>query len=152
MGTQSGNFTLTTGSAIGNTGIGAQTLSELTTGTHNVAVGLAALNDVTTSPSNTAIGVGSQTALLTGDGLNTSIGFDSLNGITTGSYNIAIGQNAGSGLTNADSSNILIGNAGTAGQSNVIIIGTQGGNPGQQNSTTIAGIYQALTGLTKTLS
>jgi len=149
LGTQAGNFILTTGSAVGNTGIGAQTLSELTTGTHNVAVGLAALNDATTSSSNTAIGVGSQTALLTGSGMNTSVGFDSLSGITTGSYNIAIGQNAGSALTNADSSNILIGNAGTPGLSNSIIIGTQGGMPGDQNNTTIAGIYQATIGATE---
>src|SRR5262249_61340771 len=55
---------------------------------------------------------------------------------TTGSSNIGLGESAGINLTTG-SNNIDIGNAGVAGESKTIRIGTQG----TQTKTVIAGIF-----------
>jgi trimeric autotransporter adhesin len=116
----SGNTTL---SGTGNAGLGQTVLNSLTTGAHNVAVGTSSLVNLTTGTLNTAAG-------------NQSLGF-----LVTGVENIALGWNSGISYTTSESSNIIIGNAGTAAESNVIRIGTDGAGAGQQNATFIAGIY-----------
>lgn len=122
VGTISGNFTLDTGNALNNTGVGFRTLFSLTEGQSNVAVGLNALTNLTTGNSN--IGVGNSAG----------------NNLDSGTRNIMIGVTAGTSYTAAESNNIIIGNDGTATESNVIRIGTQGAGAGQQNTCFIAGI------------
>ncbi len=66
-GYQSGNLSLTTGSAVDNTGIGYQTLDALTTGDNNTAIGSGALSNVTTGSANIAIGVNAGSTITTED-------------------------------------------------------------------------------------
>src|SRR4029077_10265879 len=66
---------------------------------------------------------------------NTAIGNLALQKNTTGSSNIALGVSAGANLTTGNN-NIDIGNAGNAGESKAIRIGTVG----TQSATFIAGI------------
>lgn len=122
VGENSGNLTLTTGSATDNTGIGQGCLVALTTGANNFAGGSVALAQLTTGSGCVAVGEGA------------------LNHITTGSNCIGIGLTAGTSYATSDSSNICIGNSGTAAHSNEIVIGTQGSGAGQQNTCFIAGI------------
>ena len=68
-------------------------------------------------------------------GNNTANGLSALFSNTSGSGNIALGYNAGFNLTTG-SNNIDIGNAGAAGESNKIRIGTKG----TQKATFITGI------------
>jgi hypothetical protein len=103
---------------------GTYALYSNTIGNSNVANGISALYKNSTGNSNTAIG---QWALISN---------------TTGSNNIAIGQNAGRFLTTGGN-NIDIGNAGVAGESAKIRIGTQGT---QNGGTFIAGIYNVSEG------
>jgi hypothetical protein len=105
-----------------------------TTGTNNTANGSDALNSNTTGNSNTA---GGQSALVnnTTGNSNTASGQSALVNNRTGSGNIALGASAGGNLTTGDN-NIDIGNAGVAGESNTIRIGTAG----TQTATFIAGI------------
>lgn len=123
----------------GNTLIGALNLGSATTGTkcsYNVAVGVQNLSSLIHSTSNSSnnIAIG---------------GIWVLNNITVGHSNIAIGSTngtnngAGYNLTSGDSSNILIHSFGVAGDNNTIRIGTQGTGSGQQDTTFIAGIYNA---------
>ena len=72
--------------------------------------------------SNTFIGADSGNFTITGSS-NTAVGANALGNVTSGSSNIAIGIGAGSALT-AGNANIDIGNAGVAGESNIIRIGT----------------------------
>lgn len=125
MGFTAGNFTMTTGSAIANTGLGWLCLNALTTGQVNTAVGAVTQNAVTTGQ------------------YNCSYGYNTLPGITTGSYNTSVGASSGSNITTGDSSNIYIGYnvAGTAGESNKCRIGVSSGTGnGQINATFIQGI------------
>ena len=71
---------------------------------------------------------------------NVAEGAFALSHNTSGSFNIALGYNAGSNLTTG-SNNIDIGNAGVAGESNTIRIGTVG----TQTVTYIAGIMGTTT-------
>ncbi len=146
VGTGAGNYTLTTGSAIGNTGIGHISLSSLTTGASNTCLGDSSGDSITTSNQNVLIGFDAGDNITTGTGGNTAVGFNSLNGITTGSFNTCLGHASGNALTVADGSNILIANTGTAGISHQIRIGTQGAGNNQQNSCQIAGIYGVTVG------
>jgi hypothetical protein len=139
LGRLAGNLTLTILSATQNTGIGFLSLESLTTGSSNVAIG-GALSSVTTGSNNVGEGVSCLTNLTTGN-YNTSIGFSSGVNLVSGAYNIFIGESAGSNYNTSESSNILLLNAGTAAESNVIRIGTQGGGNGQQNAAYMAGIY-----------
>jgi hypothetical protein len=127
LGTISGNFTLDTGNALNNTGVGFRTLFSLTEGQSNVAVGLDALTALTTGDSNIAVG--------------NSAG----NVLDSGTRNILIGVGAGGSYVAAESSNIVVGNTGTAAESNVIRIGTQGAGTGQQNTCFVAGIVGVTT-------
>jgi hypothetical protein len=167
--TATGSQALKNNTANNNTADGFQALVNNTTGTNNTAVGLRALFKNTTGPRNTAIGYGSlyrngstgdntaigfQAQYLSDGNGNTSIGVKALyhsgndNNTAVGSLalynnnagadNIALGTGAGFNITDG-SANIDIGNAGVAGDSNTIRIGTVGGTL-PQTATYIAGI------------
>src|SRR5712691_1757572 len=90
---------------------------------NNTAEGTNALLSDTIGNFNTAIGY--EALLSSGTASdNTAIGANTLTSDTTGSANTALGSNAGSNLTTG-SNNIDIGNAGVAGESNKIRIGTK---------------------------
>src|SRR6266571_747198 len=131
-------FSNTTGNS--NTANGKDALAENTTGNDNTATGLQALVGNSTGVSNTANGYQALFFNATGS-QNTANGYQALffnatgshntaNGFSallnnTGSNNIGLGSNAGSNLTTG-SNNIDIGALGTAGESNIIRIGTVG--------------------------
>lgn len=170
IGQQSGNAATAGGSNTGlgyqamnaaiassdNTGIGATALKNLTSGGQNTALGSTALATLQTGDANTAIGVnamfdanGATRNVAVGNAANgdcttgtdnVTIGWTAGRLLTTGSYNIMIGSAAGGNPTFTDSNNIMIGNIGTIGDNNKIIIGTQGAGAGQQNTCFIAGI------------
>jgi hypothetical protein len=125
----------TTGSA--NTASGSFALIENTTGNNNTASGDGALFNNTSGDDNMASGVDALLSNTTGNN-NTADGNLALQNNTTGSGNIALGDSAGSALTTGNS-NIDIGNAGVAGESSVVRIGTAG----TQTATFIAGISGA---------
>lgn len=109
------------------------------TGDRNTAVGSQSIMAAGASTQNTTVGY--QTGLnLTGGSQNSVIGYQGLLNATTGSYNTCVGYSAGSSYTGAESSNICLINTGTAAESNVMRIGTQGSGNGQQNKCFIAGI------------
>ena len=125
----------TTGSA--NTATGSNALFNNTMGDFNTATGDSALLANTTGVFNTAIGA---TALLsnTMGSNNTAIGLTALHSNTTGNNNIGLGLTAGFNLTTGNN-NIDIGNAGVAGESGTIRIGTAE----DQRATFIAGIVSS---------
>ena len=123
-----------------NNGFGTNCLFNLSSGIQNCGFGHAALFSTGTSSNNTAIGYISMLNYLNGNGSNTSVGFNSLVALQTGESVIAVGANAGTNYSTSESSNIVIGNLGTAAESNVIRIGTQGAGVAQQNQCFIAGI------------
>lgn len=141
VGEFAGTFSLTTGSAFGNTSIGANTLNDLTVGAYNTAVGLRAGTAITTGNQNNVFGQDALAALTTGS-YNAAIGANSGVSLQTGSYNTLIGFQVGDNYTTSESSNIILGNNvhGTVGESNTIRIGQQGGSGGQQNRCFVAGI------------
>jgi hypothetical protein len=125
-------FSNTSGSF--NTASGDSALASNTTGGENTATGVGALQNHTTGFLNTATGfqaLYSNTISYS----NTAVGADALFNNTTGAGNIALGASAGAALTTG-SNNIDIGNAGVAGESKRIRIGTGG----TQTKTFIAGI------------
>jgi uncharacterized coiled-coil protein SlyX len=101
---------------------------------YNTANGYFALSSNTRGNFNTANGAGALGNDTTG-GNNTANGALALEFNTTGGGNIALGFNAGRNLTTGNR-NIDIGNAGNAGESNTIRIGTKGSH----TATFIAGI------------
>ena len=120
---------------ISNTADGAYALFSNTTGFNNTANGVNALFYNTTGSENAANGNSALGVNTTGLH-NTADGSQALLRNTTGNSNIALGFQAGQNLTTG-SSNIYIGNAGLAGDSRKIRIGTQG----TQNGAFVAGIY-----------
>jgi hypothetical protein len=144
---------LTSGS--NNTALGSSALLNNTNGSFNSAVGTLALQSDTSGGSNTAVGSFSASNLTTGQanaalgssslganttGMdNTALGTGALVNCASGSSNIAIGFHAGAALTAGESFNVYLGNQGSAGESNVIRIGTVG----QQFMTFVAGINGA---------
>ena len=141
----------TTGSGL--TALGYQALTSNTTGLQNTAVGNAALAGNTSGLLNTAVGNdvldnnidGSNNTAIGGNalefnisgGMNTAVGHFALRN-TTGTNNTALGDSAGVNLTNG-SNNIDIGNAGVAGDTGRIRIGTAG----THSQTFVAGIRGA---------
>jgi hypothetical protein len=124
-----------TNTILGN-GAGNATLS----GGNNVGIGTGgALTLLTSGGFNSGCGAGILGGLTTGS-RNSAFGYQALGAVQTGSYNIGIGQGAGSNYTSSETSNICISAGGTAAESNVIRIGTQGTGNGQQNACYIAGI------------
>jgi len=126
-------FNNTTG--IDNTANGTSALAGNSTGAHNTATGFDALLNNTTGSFDTANGDSALQNNAGGSG-NTANGFQALLNNTTGSNNIALGANAGANLTTGGN-NIEFGNAGVAGESATIRIGTTG----TQTKTFIAGIH-----------
>jgi hypothetical protein len=134
--TATGVATLELNQGNDNTATGGGALTGNQTGNNNTATGNLALEINFSGSSNTATGslalqnneLGSNN---TADGANVLIE-------TSGSNNIALGANAGVNLTTGDN-NIDIGNAGVAGESSKIRIGTEG----THTATYIAGIRQA---------
>jgi trimeric autotransporter adhesin len=117
-----------------NTASGYLALYNNTIGYYNTAAGVGGLLSNTTGNSNTATGF-SALSMNTSGSNNTANGLNALLGNTAGDNNIGIGFSAGMNLTNG-SDNIDIGNAGVAGESRHIRIGTKG----TQAKTFIAGI------------
>src|SRR6266496_3915408 len=133
-------FSLTTSTNGGNntaTGVNAlfsnRTIAGVS-GFNNTATGANALQDSTNGSNNTATGANALQRNTTAN-FNTACGFAALQRNTTGESNIALGATAGQNLTTG-SNNIDIGNAGVAGESNTIRIGTVGTHA----NTFIAGI------------
>jgi len=118
---------------LNNTANGVNALFSNQTGQGNTAIGFNALESNTIAFNNTATGQGSLQKHTTGNA-NTANGFHALFNNTTGSTNIALGAMAGASLTTG-SDNIDIGNAGVAGESNTMRIGTA-----KQTATFITGI------------
>ena len=116
-----------------NVAIGASAAVALTDGQSNVAIGTSSLSSATSAQLNTAVGQSSLGAL-TNAQFNTAIGNGALGALLTGSSNIALGSNAASNLVAAEANNIMIGNGGTAGDNDKIIIGSS------QTTAFIAGV------------
>src|SRR6266542_1093414 len=119
-----------------NTANGAFALFSNTTGFANTANGYLALFSNTIGSNNTAVGHNALQNNTTGAG-NTAVGGGALSNNTTAVDNIALGDEAGLNHT-TESQNIDIGNAGVAGESRTIRIGTT------QLQTFIAGISGAV--------
>jgi hypothetical protein len=97
------------------TGIGYQTLYNLTTGFHNTAVGSSALRTNTLGNSNTAIGSTSLFANIDGSE-NTANGYRALLSNTSGKYNTGIGSMALSGnFTGNNNTAVGVGALGSDG-------------------------------------
>lgn len=139
---QAGNAANTTGSFTDDVYIGDGAASAATTTSCNVIIGSGA-GKGTGMTNNVIIGYQAMSnASLTSANNNTVIGYQAGNALTNApKYNVLIGRGAGSSYTNGESSNICIMNSGTAGESNVCRIGTDGSGDGQINKTYIAGIY-----------
>lgn len=140
-----GNSGNNSGSSVRFSGSGSGALLNLTGSNNSTMIGKSCGDIAATGINNTAIGFTCANLLTTGSN-NIAHGVQSLN-VTTGSNNIALGYQAGSNYVSSESSNICIGNLGTAAESNIIRIGTQGSGAGQQNECFIAGIEnQTLSG------
>lgn len=158
VGQMAGNDTLTVVSALANTGVGANALAHLTTGTNNAAFGVDALEANTSGSDNTALGTSALLSLvgnftnntsvgagslqsLTGGSNNTAVGHTSLENVLTGSNNISLGSGSGVAYTGAESNNITISNAGVLGESNALRIGVSGAGANQVNKAYVGGVY-----------
>lgn len=154
VGSNSGNFTLSTSNSC--VGVGVDSLNALTTGDENVAIGYLAMNSATSTSYNVAIGQNCLSSVTTLGGAipgrNTAIGRNALNALVTGGRNLALGYEAGISYTGTESNNCLIYNSGTITDANTIRIGTQGAGNGQQDTTFIAGIYGVTPGGTQNLA
>jgi trimeric autotransporter adhesin len=140
IGTNSGNGTLTVGTAVQNVGFGCQSLQNIATGSTNTAVGFNALNGLTSGNLNNAFGLECGFSLTTGIS-NTMVGQQSML-FSNGSYNFVAGAyQSALNWGGAESSNICIGNPGQPGDNNIIRIGTAGTGNAQQNTCFIAGIF-----------
>lgn len=136
IGNGAGNAAMSGGS---NCGLGTSVLASATTANQNVAMGVQVLTAATTAGSNVALGEQAMSTATTATS-NVAVGSGALVLLTTGGSNTAVGVNAGSNYTSSEGSNIVIGNLGTAAESHVIRIGTQGSGVAQQNQCFIAGI------------
>jgi trimeric autotransporter adhesin len=131
LNTTGSNNTATGGAALynnttgeNNTASGYNALANNSSGGYNTAHGDNALFGNTIGVANMASGYGALYLNTTGI-VNTATGYQALFNNTTGNNNIALGASAGNNLT-VGSNNIDIGNAGVAGESAIIRIGTTG--------------------------
>lgn len=138
VGQDSGNSTLTVGSAVNNAGFGTISLGSLSTGASNCGFGNGTLASATTGSFNFGGGDSVLFNLTTGVN-NIAIGHVCASNIDVGSHNLIMGINAGVFYTN-ESSNICIQNAGAFADANTLRIGTQGAGNLQVNTAYIAGI------------
>lgn len=121
------------------TGLGFQCLSSVTDDSQHVGIGRGALQNANDGQQNTACGAYSLNAMVSG-GLNTAVGSQTAINLPSGNFNNFFGVQTGSAYTGSESSNILIQNAGVVGESNVMRLGTTGGDPLTVGSTFIAAI------------
>lgn len=142
IGDYAGNFNLVPGGsggaryAISCVGVGAYTLSELTTGNENVAIGTETLALLTTGSNNT--GVGSAVLYSNEAGSNnTAVGRQCGVWLASGSDNTFVGKSAGHVATTQAqltiyNAGVLLGkdSKGTQGASNEIVIGANAGGEG----------------------
>jgi hypothetical protein len=120
--------------AVGNLGLGTNTVNSITTGDYNVALGDAALYNTDTGDGNTAVGYNSLLRHTTGD-WNTSLGVAALGFNVSGNNNVAVGAYAiqGSNLSGSGGSDNVgiglatLGHALFSGSQN-IAIGSYTGN------------------------
>lgn len=107
VGMNSGNFTLTAGSATDNTGVGNSSLASLTSGSQNCAFGSYALGGTSTPSGNCAFGYEALAANTFG-ALNSAFGSTALGSNSTGSDNVAVGRGS---LYNssANAGNVAVG-------------------------------------------
>ena len=119
LGYLSGNSSMSGGS---NVSIGQTAMAYVTSGASNIALGAAAMEDCSSGNYNVGVGV------------------YSLQRVGSGSQNVALGYNSGSNYTGGESNNILISSLGTAGENNVMRLGTTGTGAGQVSSAYMAGI------------
>jgi hypothetical protein len=126
--TATGQSALQDNNGFNNTATGYNALFFNTTGNNNTAMGASAMGgnpDIQmTGSNNTALGYFALMNDTTGAN-NTVMGANALTGNTSGSNNIALGSSAGVNLR-TESNNIDVGNAGVAGDSGFIRIGTTG--------------------------
>lgn len=93
LGRSSGNFTLTTGTALRNTAVGSLSLDALTTGDDNIGIGYQSLTSNTDGVDNTAVGVNSLVFNAGGDA-NVAVGRLALQRNVSGNYNTAVGTSS----------------------------------------------------------
>lgn len=144
VGPDSGNTSLTTGTAVNNVAIGLNSGVALTTGAQNVFVGQGAGQSALSATANTGIGRQALSDILSGSSC-VAVGGSALTNVTTGDDLIAIGTAAGTAYT-TESSNIVIGHAGVAADANTLRIGSQGAGLGQIDLAFIAGIFGVTVG------
>jgi hypothetical protein len=119
IGKGAGNATLDVGAAVGNTGVGATALADLTTGAANTAVGYSAGALITTGSNNTGVGQNALEMMVSGSSNTaighsalalatvsnlTAVGSGALASNTTGTFNTAVGTNALADIATANSS------------------------------------------------
>lgn len=117
-----------------NTGIGLNTLLEITSGIENACVGSDAGSNITSGGNNSLFGGNSGLELVTGS-RNSGVGYVALGSLLSGTDNCGLGSGAGSGYTSSESNNISIGSGvlGTAAESYTLRIGTATGSSSQGN-------------------
>ncbi|MGH1376096.1 MAG: tail fiber domain-containing protein [Alphaproteobacteria bacterium] len=96
--------------AVGNIGLGEDTLDALTTGDNNVAIGYQSLGTVTTAFGNVAIGRRTMNEFLDNGGANIAIGSNALRILDSGYDNTAVGDEAFEALDGDRSGNTGLGN------------------------------------------
>jgi hypothetical protein len=139
VGSNTGNLTLTTGSAVANSGFGNRVLQSLTTGNNNTSGGNLSMNGATGAQRNCSYGAQSLQGLTTGND-NCSMGQSSLLFLQNGARNISLGTQSGGQYTSSETGNIVLNNIGVTGESGSIRIGNSTDNT---SSTYIAGIFGA---------
>ena len=116
-----------------NTAVGVDSLSSGVSGSNNAGVGFQALAHNIGGNNNVAIGAASLRSNINSIG-NTAIGTNAMvnyaNNTLTNVYNTVVGAESGTAWTTTETNNTIIGAniAGTAGESNMLRIGTDNNN------------------------
>ena len=138
----------TTDDATGNTSLGDDALSRITSGYANSGFGAYANYQTSEGSGNTALGYGVLFANKTGD-YNVGVGINSASKITTGSFNTALGGGALDDITTG-SYNTAIGNAAEASSAtseNETMLGYnatgQGTNTVTLGNSSVSAVYMA---------
>ena len=118
LGTGAGNFSLSTTSAVNNTGIGHLTLQSLTTGAYNTAVGEGTMHALTTGKYNTGVGGDFNLYNLTTGWGNACNGYECMVHTDTGSYNVGMGYSACDDNTGGNYNTCIGYNSGSAANQN----------------------------------